>query len=109
MKRNELDTIFTNKVKEYFENGFTINTKTMGGSQGELARVDVRKDDILIRIYIETECSDYGEMINIIIGKDPQTSNLVWNGRLEIIEKNVFLKVSKDSYIPIEEAGILDN
>ncbi len=106
--RNELDAIFTNKVKEYFENGFIINTKTMGGSQGEIARVDIRKDDVLLRLYIETEGSDYGERINIITGKDPQISHHIWNGRLEIIEKSVYLNVATDKYIYIEEAELLD-
>ena len=109
MTRNELDRIFTNKVKEYFSKGFTINTKTMGGTQGELARVDVRKDDTLIRIYMETDGSDYGELINIIIGKAPQTNRNIWNSQLEIIEKNIFLYKTKNNYIPVEESDILNN
>ena len=53
MKRTELDVIFTNKVNEYLARGYVFNTNTMSGSQGEIAHVDLRKGDEILRIVMD--------------------------------------------------------
>lgn len=62
MKRTELDVIFTNKVNEYLARGYVFNTNTMSGSQGEIAHVDLRKGDEILRIVMDGTASMIGAM-----------------------------------------------
>lgn len=110
MKRNELDNIFTAKVNEYLANGYMINTNTMGGSQGEIAHIDFRKGDEIIRILMETKYNwREGDTIHIIVGRSTDTvyferdHETVWNNHLEIIEDLAFLKVSDNWFTSTEE------
>ncbi len=41
MKYIDINQKFTAKVAEYIAKGYTINTATMSGSQGEVAHVDL--------------------------------------------------------------------
>lgn len=116
MKRIELDAIFTAKVNEYISNGYAFNTNTMGGSQGEIAHVDLRKGDEIIRILMDSEYDiDDGKTIRIVVGRSPRaippeiTNATIWNNQLEIIEEIVFLEVSRNWFTSVEENdGISD-
>ncbi len=114
MKRIELDTIFTTKVNEYLANGYTFNTNTMGGSQGEIAHVDLRKGDDIIRILMESEYNyETGDTVHIIVGCCPKAIRpenehaTIWNNELEVIEETVFLKVSRDWFTSMEESKVI--
>ena len=43
MKYIDINQRFTAKVAEYIAKGYTINTATMSGSQGEVAHVDLAR------------------------------------------------------------------
>ena len=43
--RAEIDKAFTEVINRYFANGFIAYTVTMGGTQGETAKMDVTNDD----------------------------------------------------------------
>ncbi len=111
MKRTELDTIFTAKVNEYLANGYMINTNTMGGSQGEIAHIDLRKGDEILRIVMERkyDCLT-GDKIHIKVGRntnrvrlDRESCETIWNQDLEIIEDLVFAKITNNWYASEEE------
>lgn len=115
MKRNELDKIFTAKVAEYLAAGYMVNTNTMAGSQGEIARVDFRKGGEIIRIVMLTD-HEYsgpsrGDYIHIIVGRntdrvrlDREYDETIWNSHLEVIEDLAYRKVSETWYLSPEEA-----
>lgn len=113
MKRTELDTIFTNKVNEYLARGYVFNTNTMGGSQGEIAHVDLRKDDEILRVVMDREYDWHnGDKIHILVGRNTNHVNLsresretVWNSDLEIIEDLVFAKIAENWYASEEEGA----
>ena len=57
MKRFEIEKEFTSMVAAYLAEGWVINTKSMGGSQGEEGKVDLVKGEELIRIWMSKEMS----------------------------------------------------
>lgn len=111
MKYTEINAIFTNTVNEYMSKGYTINTATMSGHQGEIAKVDLRKGDDVIRIYLERGLCWYddcqsGDAVTLVVGRctderikaaDSFSHSLtIWNNRLEVIEERVFWEFGRD-------------
>ncbi len=106
MKSTDINAIFSAKVAEFLANGYQINTNTMGGSQGEVAKVDFRKGDELIRVLLDRK-TIFNEHftcdgIVLIVGRctDPYAVNAqgfrdatIWNSHLEIIEEQTFCKM----------------
>ena len=43
MKSTEINAIYAAKISEFLNAGYQINTNTMNGSQGEIAKIDFRK------------------------------------------------------------------
>lgn len=113
MKRTELDVIFTNKVNEYLARGYVFNTNTMSGSQGEIAHVDLRKNDEILRIVMDrTYDWRNGDKVHITVGRNTDSVNLsressetVWNNHLEIVEDLVFAKIAENWYASEEEGA----
>ena len=50
MKYIDINQKFTAKVAEYIAKGYTINTATMSGSQGEVAHVDLTDGKQVVRV-----------------------------------------------------------
>lgn len=99
-KKQDINRIFTEKVYELIAQGFQINPATMGGSQGEIAHVDLRKGDELLRVLLESrsgwgECPDY---LSLTVGRctEPLRNDsfnaheIIWNHKLEIISEIKF-------------------
>ena len=122
MKSTDINGIFSAKVAEFLANGYQINTNTMSGSQGEVAKVDFRKGDELIRVVLDrkTIFTDHYSCdgIVLIVGRctDQYAINAegfrdatVWNSHLEVIEERTFYKMGmrwsdNDWYLEGEEA-----
>lgn len=113
MKRTELDVIFTNKVNEYLARGYVFNTNTMSGSQGEIAHVDLRKGDEILRIVMDGKYDwRNGDKIHILVGRntnrvnlDRESSETIWNNDLETIEEIAFAKIAENWYASEEEGA----
>ena len=108
MKSAEINAIYAAKVAEMLAAGYTINTNTMNGSQGEIAKIDFRKGDEVIRVLLarETIWGEHfrtAETIALTVGRcdDERVINatgfgresIIWNERLEVIEKRIFFQV----------------
>lgn len=52
MKYIDINQRFTAKVAEYIAKGYTINTATMSGSQGEVAHVDLTDGKQVVRVLL---------------------------------------------------------
>ena len=105
MKSSEINAIFAAKVAGFLADGYQINTNTMNGSQGEIAKVDVRKGNEVLRVLLNKE-TIWGEnfrtadAIVLTVGRctDERVINthgfnrdaIIWNERLEVIEKRTF-------------------
>lgn len=98
-KKQDIDRIFTQKVSELLAQGFQINPATMGGSQGEIAHVDLRKGDEILRVRLERE-SGWGQELDYLsltvgrctepIRNDLFDATIIWNHKLEIISEIKF-------------------
>ena len=53
MKFDEINKVFTEHVNVYLNMGYTINAGTMGGSQGEIAKVDLTDGKEIVRVFVE--------------------------------------------------------
>ena len=53
MNQNDINRAFTEKVTDLLSRGYQIYPGTMGGSQGEIAHVDLYKGDEIIRVLLD--------------------------------------------------------
>ena len=109
MFKQEIDRMFTAKVTEYLNKGYRFHTDTMGGSQGEIAKVDLTNGAEIIRVLLEDKFEPMGgERVAITVGRNTDrlrgdTSDTIWNDNLEILEERAFCKVSRNFYVTPEE------
>lgn len=70
MEYSEIETMFTYEIINFTSIGYRICTNTMGGTQGEIARIDMIKDGRwFVRISLDREFDDEGEKLVISIGR----------------------------------------
>lgn len=106
MKSAEINAIFSAKVAEFLANGYQINTNTMSGHQGELAKIDFRKGDELIRVVMEQKTIFHDHFtcrgVVLTVGRctDEYAINTrgfrnatVWTSHLEVIEERTFYQM----------------
>lgn len=107
MKYAEINKRYTEIVAEYMAKGYTVNTTTMGGSQGEIAHLDLTDGREIIRILVEgfhEWAASPMDGVAIRVGRaaaeirpnyseDHQT---IWNNRLEPISEERFYEVGAD-------------
>lgn len=119
MKYVDINRKFTEAVNEYTAKGYTFNTSSMRGSQGEIARVDLTNGTEIIRIILDTfsQFEPFAEGVEIVVGRYnenkvvPNTNSsfdTLWNNELDIIKTERFYKLSSnvsiDYYGTMEEA-----
>lgn len=120
MFKKDIDALFTSKIMEYINQGYIIHTNTMGGSQGELAKVDLYKGKDIIRIYTDHKYHGIGGHTTLVltIGRNKNKiygnpRDIIWNKDLEIIEQLEFVELSDnyfvtpDEFKPIKEKQML--
>ena len=120
MKYADINKKYTAIIAEYLANGYTINTRTMGGSQGDYAHIDLTNGTEVIRILVET-FHEWGKLsiegLEIIVGRAdseviPNCENdyhTLWNTKLDIISRERFYEIGADRrhgkfYGTLEEA-----
>lgn len=103
MFRKDIEKIYTNTIMDYINKGYRIYSPSMGGSQGEIAKVDLTNDKEVIRImlisntsYKEKYWTDY---ITLTVGRNTDRLSgdahwdIIWNEHLEIISEMYFFKI----------------
>lgn len=107
MKYADINSRYTEIVAEWMSKGYTINTASMGGSQGETCKIDLTNGQEIVRIMVDT-FSDWEESlegVEIIVGRaadndvQPHSSsgwNTLWNNRLEVLARERFYKLGED-------------
>lgn len=95
MKYADINKRYTEIVSEYIAKGFTVNTATMSGSQGEVAKIDLTDGSEIIRVLIR-DFSDYGNTeggYEIVVGTAMDKVNphepdkmryIIWNDHLGV-------------------------
>ena len=108
MFKHEIDRLFTAKVTEYLNKGYWLHTDTMGGSQGEVAKVDLTNGKEVIRVLLDREFSLKGDQLAVKVGRNTDslrgsTWDTIWNNKLEILETAAFYKIGDNYYVTPED------
>lgn len=123
MYRKDIDKIFTDTIKIYLEDGFYIFSNTMGGHQGEIAKVDLYNGKDFRRIYMKhgneyVNVNEYRHMdldyISIIVGisTDKVSDNgheIVWNEHLNVLSERRYYRIGQNwrsNYFGTKEEAI---
>ena len=123
MKSSEINAIYSAKVAGFLADGYQINTSSMNGSQGEIAKIDLRKGDEVIRVMLQQktiwndESFRTRDAVVLTVGRctDERVINaqgferdaIIWNERLEVIEERQFFRMDRyhsDWYLEGKEA-----
>jgi hypothetical protein len=108
MKFIDINREFTAAASSYMEQGYYINAGTMGGSQGEVAHIDLTNGKQIVRVLLDsfTEWEDYNNLkgLKLVVGiatdhvkpNDNQRRDVIWNNRLEVISCEKFYEVSSN-------------
>ena len=109
MKRIEIDKIFARMLGEYLAKGYVVNTNTMGGHQGEVAKVDLRKGDDVLRMSLDKgrDWKADADWYVLTVGRatEPvrkEDGAIIWTERCDEIERHVFYQIGKDWFSGIE-------
>lgn len=107
MNYADINKKYTATVTEYLAKGYTINTRTMSGSQGDYAHIDLTNGSEVIRIMVDT-FHDWTNIsldgLEIIVGRadsevKPNSENdyhTLWNNKLDIISWERFYEIGAD-------------
>lgn len=105
MLRKDVEQIYTDTIKDYMEKGYRVYYSTMGGHQGEIAKIDLTNDKEVIRILLDNRTEIFNHMIleylTIIVGRNTDKlwgdffSDIIWNEHLELISEIRFYKIGR--------------
>lgn len=109
MKYVDINKRYTEIISEYMAAGYTLNSSTMTGSQGETASIDLTDGKEIIRVLVSrfNDWSDNAsfEGVDIIAGRadlseritpnNDSTWGTVWNDRLQVLRKERFYQVGE--------------
>ena len=72
MNQNDINRAFTEKVAELLGRGYQIYPGTMGGSQGEIAHVDLYRGDEIIRVLLDRTIGrgEKPDGVRLIVGRN---------------------------------------
>ena len=104
MKFEQINRKYTEAVADMLAKGYTINTATMSGTQGELAHIDLTNGKEIIRIILASfghpvvklndkyYCFDgieliIGRVTDRVTPNSPDTWQTVWNEHLDVIRR----------------------
>lgn len=104
MKYADINKRFTEIVAEYIGKGYTINSSTMRGSQGETAKVDLTNGTEIIRILVSSfsewdDLSLEGEEIIVglvqdkVVPHDSYDFTTIWNNHLVVLSCERFYTI----------------
>ena len=113
MNQNDINRAFTEKVAELLSRGYQIYPGTMNGSQGEIAHVDLYKDDEIIRVLLDRTIGrgEKPDGVRLIVGRNTDRirmncfdtlGNTIWNNRLEILSEIEFCQIGENYYTDAE-------
>lgn len=106
MKYAEINKKYTQIVAEYFKKGYQVNSGTMSGTQGEIAKIDFTDGKKIIRVMLNSfyySNFDGYEIIvskcieNIKINGESGIGYVIWNDKLEVVYREKFYKIGEDS------------
>ena len=72
MNQNDINRAFTEKLTELLGRGYQIHPGTMGGSQGEIAHVDLYRGDEIIRVLLDHSAGrgEKPDGVRLVVGRN---------------------------------------
>ena len=113
MNQNDINRAFTERVTELLSRGYQIYPGTMGGSQGEIAHIDLYRGNEIIRVLLD-HSAGHGEKpdgVRLIVGRNTdrirmncfdKLGNTIWNNHLEILSEIEFCQIGENYYTDAE-------
>ena len=122
MHKQDIRNIYTQKVTELLNQGYTIFPDTMGGSQGEIAHIDLTNGSEILRVILErgllwSHIDDgfHGDAVTLTVGKaaadtwiGDRWDGTIWNTRLEPRFQIKWAEIKSDRdgwYTDLDEAA----
>ena len=113
MNQNDINRAFTEKVAELLGRGYQIYPGTMGGSQGEIAHVDLYRGDEIIRVLLDHSAGrgEKPDGFRLIVGRNTDRirmncfdtlGNTIWNSHLEILSEIELCQIGENYYTDAE-------
>ena len=102
MNQNDINRAFTEKVTELLSRGYQIHPGTMGGSQGEIASVDLYKGDEIIRVLLDHSAGRGEKPDRIRMNCFDKLGNTIWNNHLAILSEIEFCQIGENYYTDAE-------
>ena len=98
MNQNDINRTFTEKVTELLSRGYQIHPGTMGGSQGEIAHVDLYRGDEIIRVLLDHSAGrgEKPDGVRLIVGRN--TDRI----RMNCFDLDAFIALTK-KYVDVTE------
>lgn len=106
MKYADINRRVTEIVADYIQRGYSINTATMEGSQGEVASIDLTDGKNVIRIFVQRfwlKDDLYNDGYELIVGEadrgirahqpDGRMYETIWNNKLNVIRRDEFYEI----------------
>ena len=124
MKKQDIRNIYTQKVTELLNQGYTIFPDTMNGSQGEIAHIDLTDGSQILRVLLErglcwshTGDGFCGDVVTLTIGRAAADAwvgehwdGTIWNNRLAKIFEISWAEVNgrgEGWYIGLDDAAFI--
>lgn len=109
MKYVDINKRFTEIVSEYIAEGYTLNTASMNGSEGEISKVDLTDGKEILRILVRRfdDCESLFNLtgVEITVGRVPEEDRVTphddsswftpWNNHLEQLRQERFFQVGE--------------
>ena len=109
MKYVDINKRFTEIVSEYIAAGYTLNTASMNGSEGEISKVDLTDGKEILRVLVRRfdDCESLFNLtgVEITVGRVPEEDRVTphddsswftpWNNHLEQLRQERFFQVGE--------------
>lgn len=114
MTKQDIRSLFSQKISELHAQGYEFYPDTMAGSQGEIAHVDLTNGSEIVRVLLTREFSHsedfYGDTVTLRIGKATPDYRvhwecMIWNQKLEIRFEIKFAEITEDYYVDLKTAA----
>ena len=92
--KNDIQDFYTKVLNSYLTKGYMVNIRSMRGSQGEDAKIDLVKDGQVVRIILNTVYDiDLGEYYTVkALGFKDNGSDIYWSFRGDTLEEYYFIR-----------------
>lgn len=101
----EIEKRFTEEVAGFLANGWTFSTRTMGGSQGEIAKCDLTDGKNLARVLLERKRFFGHEEVLLSVGTFvPKGDGTAWNSDLDTVRSFDYYGVDGEWFDSMEDA-----